>query len=108
MAASLAARRKRRRKRGAALEDHAYADAYMDYEAPDPEPAPKPEPRVRASESGAGTMGFTGTETKSEATAAGLTTLSGERFDESPVSPMLPGSWEPDEGPVDPEGGSRS
>ncbi|WP_441963064.1 PPE family protein [Mycolicibacterium houstonense] len=108
VAASLAARRKRRRKRGAALEDHAYADAYMDYEAPDPEPAPKPEPRVRASERGAGTMGFTGTETKSEATAAGLTTLAGERFDESPVSPMLPGSWDPDEAPGDPEGGSRS
>ncbi|MEN3220755.1 PPE family protein [Mycolicibacterium porcinum] len=108
VAASLAARRKRRRKRGAALEDHAYADAYMDYEAPDPEPAPKPEPRVRASESGAGTMGFTGTESKSDATAAGLTTLAGERFDESPVSPMLPGSWDPDEAPGDPEGGSRS
>lgn len=108
VAASLAARRKRRRKRGAALEDHAYADAYMDYEAPDPDPAPQPEPRVRASESGAGTMGFTGTETKSDAAAAGLTTLAGERFDESPVSPMLPGSWDPNEASGDPEGGSRS
>ncbi|WP_273733583.1 PPE family protein [Mycolicibacterium septicum] len=108
VAASLAARRKRRRKRGAALEDHAYADAYMDYEAPDPDPAPQPERRVRASESGSGTMGFTGTETKSDAAAAGLTTLSGERFDESPVSPMLPGSWDPNEAPGDPEGGSRS
>ncbi|MFV8054458.1 PPE domain-containing protein [Mycobacterium sp. 48b] len=108
VAASLAARRKRRRKRGAALEDHAYADAYMDYEEPDPDPAPQPEPRVRASESGAGAMGFTGTETKSDAAAAGLTTLAGERFDESPVSPMLPGSWDPNEAPGDPEGGSRS
>lgn len=108
VAASLAARRKRRRKRGAALEDHAYADAYLDYEEPDPEPASRPEPGVRASESGAGAMGFTGTETRSDATAAGLTTLTGERFDESPVSPMLPGSWEPDEAPGDPEGGSRS
>ncbi|OBB32920.1 hypothetical protein A5792_12800 [Mycolicibacterium peregrinum] len=104
VAASLAARRKRRRKRGAALEDHAYADAYMDYEQPDPDPAPKPEPRVRASESGAGTMGFTGTETKSGTTAAGLTTLAGESYDESPVSPMLPGSWEPG----DSQGGTRS
>ncbi|MFN6552490.1 PPE family protein [Mycolicibacterium septicum] len=108
VAASLAARRKRRRKRGAALEDHAYADAYMDYEAPDPDPAPQPERRVRASESGSGTMGFTGAETKSDAAATGLTTLSGERFDESPVSPMLPGSWDPNEAPGDPEGGSRS
>ncbi|KHO28278.1 hypothetical protein QQ44_01740 [Mycolicibacterium setense] len=108
VAASLAARRKRRRKRGAALEDHAYADAYMDYEAPDPDPATQPEPRVRASESGAGAMGFTGTETRSDAAAAGLTTLAGERFDESPVSPMLPGSWDPNEAPGNPEGGSRS
>nr|CRL79645.1 PPE family protein [Mycolicibacter nonchromogenicus] len=104
VAASLAARRKRRRKRGAALEDHAYADAYMDYEQPDPEPAPRPEPRVRASESGSGTMGFTGTEAKSDTTAAGLTTLAGESYDESPVSPMLPGSWEPG----DSQGGTRS
>ncbi|MED5811193.1 PPE family protein [Mycolicibacterium sp. 050232] len=105
VAASLAARRKRRRKRGAALEDHAYADAYMDYEESDPDPAPKPEPRVQASESGAGAMGFTGTETKSDTTAAGLTTLAGESYDdESPVSPMLPGSWEPG----DSQGGARS
>lgn len=104
VAASLAARRKRRRKRGAVLEDHAYADAYMDYEQPDPEPAPKPEPRVRASESGAGTVGFTGTDTKSDTTAAGLTTLAGESYDESPASPMLPGSWEPG----DSQGGTRS
>lgn len=104
VAASLAARRKRRRKRGAQAQDHAYADAYMDYEAPDPEPEPRPEPRVQASESGAGTMGFTGTATKSDAAAAGLTTLGGESFDESPVSPMLPGSWEPG----DSQGGARS
>lgn len=104
VAASLAARRKRRRKRGAALEDHAYADAYMDYEQPDPDPAPRPQPRVRASESGAGTVGFTGTETKSDATAAGLTTLAGETYEESPASPMLPGSW----APGDSEGGIRS
>ncbi|OMC28993.1 hypothetical protein A5740_19330 [Mycobacterium sp. GA-1841] len=104
VAASLAARRKRRRKRGAVLEDHAYADAYMDYEEPDPDPASQPEPRVRASEQGAGEMGFTGTTTRSEAAAAGLTTLSGETFDDRPVSPMLPGTWDPD----DPEGGPRS
>ncbi|WKG04162.1 PPE family protein [Mycolicibacterium sp. HK-90] len=112
IATSLAARRKRRRKRGAQLEDHAYADAYMDYEEPDPEPAPRPEPRVRASERGAGDMGFTGTTTRSEAAASGLTTLAGERFDERPVSPMLPGTWDPDEAPDttpdDPEGGPRS
>ncbi|MBU9762652.1 PPE family protein [Mycobacterium sp. TNTM28] len=108
VAASLAARRKRRRKRGAELQDHAYADAYMDYEEPDPDPAPQPEPRVRASEQGAGDMGFTGTTTKSDTTAAGLTTLAGESFDEQPVSPMLPGTWDPHEGPSDSGGGSRS
>ncbi len=112
VAASLAARRKRRRKRGAALEDHAYADAYMDYEQPDPDPAPRPEPRVRASERGAGDMGFSGTATKSVEAAAGLTTLSGESYDESPVSPMLPGTWDPKEprgtADGDPQGGTRS
>jgi PPE-repeat protein len=104
VAATLAARRRRRRKRGAEVQDHAYADAYMDYEQPDPDPEPRPERRVRASESGAGTMGFTGTETKSDAPAAGLTTLGGENYGESPVTPMLPGSWEPG----DSQGGTRS
>lgn len=102
--ASLAARRKRRRKRGAEVQDHAYADAYMDYEEPGPDAEPRTEPRVRASESGAGAMGFTGTETKSDATAAGLTTLGGESYDAGPVTPMLPACWEP----VDSPGGTRS
>ncbi|MGV0743714.1 PPE domain-containing protein [Mycolicibacterium sp. XJ870] len=112
VAASLAARRKSRRKRGAQVDERGYADAYMDYEEPDPDPAPQSEPRVRASERGAGAMGFTGTATRSDATAAGLATLAGDNFDDSPVSPMLPGTWDPDETrgatPGDPEGGPRS
>lgn len=112
VAASLAARRKRRRKKGAQIEERGYADAYMDYEPTEPDPEPRPQPRVRASERGAGAMGFTGTVNKPDVTAAGLTTLSGDTFDDRPVTPMLPGSWDRDENPKpnpeDPEGGPRS
>ncbi|KWX21550.1 hypothetical protein AFM11_25450 [Mycolicibacterium wolinskyi] len=107
VAASLAARRKRRRKRGAEVEEHAYADAYMDYEDPGADPAPEPRTGVRASERGAGAMGFSGTAARSDAAAAGLTTLSGDSFDDRPVSPMLPGTWNPDDTPEGPEGGPR-
>ncbi|MCV7287535.1 PPE family protein [Mycolicibacterium wolinskyi] len=111
VAASLAARRRRRRKRGAEVEEHAYADAYMDYEGPGADPAPEPRTGVRASERGAGAMGFSGTAARSDAAAAGLTTLSGDSFDDRPVSPMLPGTWDPDAPnviPPDPGGGSRN
>lgn len=111
VAASLASRRKRRRKKGAQIEERGYADAYMDYEEPDEDPAPQPEPRVRASERGSDAMGFTGTVTRHDVTAAGLTTLTGDTFDDRPVTPMLPGTWDGDENPApspdDPEGGPR-
>ncbi|MDV3125746.1 PPE family protein [Mycobacterium sp. 21AC1] len=112
-AAAAAARRKRRRKRGAEVHERGYADAYMDYEDPDPDSAPEAEPRVSASEQGAGPMGFSGTATRQEKEAAGLTTLGanetyGAGFGEGPVMPMLPGSWDADEAPGDPEGGPRS
>lgn len=111
VAASLAARRKRRRKKGAQIEERGYADAYMDYEPAEPDPETRPEPRVRASERGSGAMGFTGTVTKPDVTAAGLTTLSGDTFGDRPVAPMLPGTWDGDENPKpnpeDPEGGPR-
>lgn len=107
VAASVAARRKRRRKRTADLQDYGYADAYMDYEEPDPEPTPRREPTVSASAQGAGQMGFTGTATKSDAVATGLTTLADDSgLDEGPAEPMLPGSWEPRDNPADPDGGS--
>lgn len=83
----------------------------MDYEEPDEDPAPQPEPRVRASERGSDAMGFTGTVTRHDVTAAGLTTLTGDTFDDRPVTPMLPGTWDGDENPApspdDPEGGPR-
>jgi PPE-repeat protein len=108
VAASVAARRKRRRKRTAELDDYDYADAYMDYEESGPEP-PRRESTVSASSQGAGQLGFTGTATKSDAVAAGLTTLAagGSGLGEGPVAPMLPGSWEPSEAPDEPEGGPR-
>ncbi|MHC9297554.1 PPE family protein, partial [Mycobacterium sp. LTG2003] len=79
------------------------------YEDPEPgaDPAPEPQPRVRASERGSGAMGFSGTAVRSDAAAAGLTTVSGDSFDDRPVSPMLPGTWDPDETPEGPEGGLR-
>ncbi|WP_026357279.1 PPE family protein [Mycobacterium sp. 141] len=108
VAASVAARRKRRRKRTADLQDYGYADAYMDYEEPDPEPTPRREPTASASAQGAGQMGFTGTATKSDSAATGLTTLADDSgLDEGPAAPMLPGSWEPRDNPADPDGGSR-
>jgi PPE-repeat protein len=112
IATSLAARRKRRRKQGAQVEERGYADAYMDYEPPEPDPAPQPQPRVQASQRASGAMGFTGTVTRPDVTAAGLTTLSGDSFDDRPVTPMLPGTWAGEENPgttsEDPEGGPRS
>ncbi|WP_234817046.1 hypothetical protein, partial [Mycolicibacterium wolinskyi] len=48
-----------------------------------------------------------GTAARSDAAAAGVTTLSGDRFDDRPVSPMLPGTWNPDDTPEGPEGGPR-
>lgn len=109
VAASVAARRKRRRKRAAELEDYGYADAYMDYEEPGPDPEPRREPSVTASSRGAGQMGFTGTATRSDAVAGGLTTLAsdGSGLGDGPVAPMLPGGWEPSEAPDEPEGGPR-
>ncbi|WP_102141319.1 PPE family protein [Mycobacterium hubeiense] len=106
-AASAAQRRKRRRKKAAEMKD--YADAYMDYEPePDEPPAPE-EPRVTASARGAGPMGFTGTAGKESAGATGLTTLAGDAFGSGPVSPMLPGTWDPDDDSgADPKGGART
>ncbi|BBY18177.1 PPE family protein [Mycolicibacterium litorale] len=110
-AASAAARRKRRRRKVAEVKGRGYADAYMDYED-DPDEPPVDEPRVAASTRGAGPMGFTGTAPTADARATGLTTLSPDAFGSGPVSPMLPGGWNPDgePGPTgeEPEGGSRT
>lgn len=101
--ASAAERRKRRRAKVAEIKGRGYADAYMDYED-EPDTPPAEEPRVTASTSGAGPLGFTGSAAKGDAQAAGLTTLSSDSFGNGPTSPMLPGTWDPE----DPEGGPRT
>jgi PPE-repeat protein len=51
-----------------------------------------------ASNSGSGALGFSGTARKAAlATAAGLTTLTGDEFDGGPRMPMVPGSWSGDQ-----------
>ncbi|OBB58363.1 hypothetical protein A6B34_04640 [Mycolicibacterium monacense] len=111
-AASAAERRKRRRRKITEVKGRGYADAYMDYED-DPDEPPVVEPRVAASSRGAGPMGFTGTAPgAADARATGLTTLSPDAFGTGPVSPMLPGTWNPDSEPDQPaegqEGGPRT
>lgn len=111
-AASAAERRKRRRRKMSEVKGRGYADAYMDYED-DPDEPPVVEPRVAASSRGAGPMGFTGTAPGAADTrATGLTTLSPDAFGTGPVSPMLPGTWNPDGEPDQPaegqEGGPRT
>jgi PPE-repeat protein len=95
-AASARERRKARKKRGAIARD--YGDEYMDLDADDSTPPPAEEPRVAASARGAGPMGFTGTAAKGTTEAAGLTTLQGDSFGGGPKSPMLPGTWDSDDG----------
>lgn len=112
-AASAAARRKRRRGKIAEVKGRGYADAYLDYED-DPDEPPAEAPRVvGASTRGAGPLGFTGTAPGAAGAAAtGLTTLSPDAFGSGPVSPMLPGDWNPDGEPgtsgEEPEGGLRT
>ncbi|MEZ0340413.1 PPE family protein [Mycobacterium sp. pV006] len=104
IAASAAERRKRRRRQKDPMEGRQYADAYLDYEdEPDRGAPPQPEPRVSASQRGAGPMGFSGTVTKGDADAAGLTTLAGDSFGGGPKSPMLPSTWESGSDETSPE-----
>jgi PPE-repeat protein len=95
-AASAAVRRTRRRRRTVEEKGRGYADVYEDYEEEEADAPPAEEPRISASPRGAGTLGFSGTTAKGTADAAGLTALQGDSFGGGPVSPMLPGSWDPD------------
>ncbi len=99
LAAAAAAREKRRarRRRGAAVKERGYRDEYMDLDSGTDTAPPPEEARVSASNRGAGPMGFSGTTSKSDAPAAGLTRLPGDSFGGGPVSPMLPTTWEADE-----------
>lgn len=106
-AAAAAARRKRRRRKATEVKGRGYVDAYMDYEEDPQAPPVVEESRVAASARGAGPMGFTGTAPgDTDTRAAGLTTLSSDAFGDSPVNPMLPGTWPPDG--ESPEGGART
>ncbi|MGH3674824.1 MAG: PPE family protein [Mycobacterium sp.] len=103
LAAAAAAREKRRarRKRGAAIKERGYRDEFMDMGSGTDSGAPPPEEaRASASTKGAGPLGFTGTATKSDRPAAGLTQLPDDSFGGGPVSPMLPTTWTSDDQPT--------
>ena len=92
-----------RRRRRAKLRGHGDEPMELNVQV-DPDWAPDGE--TVASERGAGTMGFAGTTRQAGVTqAAGLATLSGDRYGGGPSVPMLPGTWDPDQGdpPEDPE-----
>lgn len=90
--ASARGRRRARRKRGAKVKDH--GNEFMDMNIGVP-PEPAEEPQVSASSRGAGPLGFTGTAPKGVQEVAGLTRLGTDAFGNGPVSPMLPGTWDP-------------
>lgn len=86
-----------RRRRRAELRDHADEFADMDGDF-GPNTGPH-EAAVLASDRGAGSLGFVGTAHKdaaTNATAAGLATLSSSGFGGGPIMPMMPGTWDPD------------
>jgi PPE-repeat protein len=91
-----------RRRRRAAMHDH--ADEFVDMDpdigvTPDYGPGDEPEQLASAvaSGNGAGTLGFAGTAHKGTAVeATGLTELAGDEFSGSPRMPMVPGTWDRD------------
>ncbi|BBU23087.1 PPE family protein [Mycobacterium xenopi] len=92
-----ARRRRRATERGVSDEFMAmHVDVDPDWESTDEQPAAS----TAASDSGAGALGFTGTvrEKRNATEAAGLTTLAGDMFGEGPRTPMLPGTWDQDQG----------
>jgi PPE-repeat protein len=99
-----------RRRRRAKL--RGYGNEYMDmnvevepdWDAPPGESAGS----TLASDQGAGPLGFAGTARKEAvAEAAGLATLAGDGFGGGPLVPMMPGTWQPDQGELG-EGGDQS
>lgn len=93
-AARQAARARRRRR--ATQRDHADEFAAMNIDV-DPEWGGSPS--TAASDQGAGDLGFAGTAHKrASAQAAGLSALATDGFGGGPRLPMVPGTWDPDEG----------
>lgn len=89
-------RRRARRKRGAQTKDR--GDQFMDLDAGPGADGQEAASNVSASRHGAGPMGFAGTvPSKDSATPVGLSTLSGNAFDDNPREPMMPSTWCPTE-----------
>ncbi|OBJ55471.1 PPE family protein [Mycobacterium sp. 1423905.2] len=83
-AAAASGRARRRRRMGADAKVHGNRYEYLD-----------PEP-VEASDTGAGPVGFAGAAPRYGARseqAAGLITLAGDDFSDTPATPMLPSTW---------------
>lgn len=87
--------RARRRRRAVARD---FADEFMDLDAGGAaDPAGGGTASAAASSHGAGPLGFTGTAGKAAvAAAAGLATLTGDGYGDTPRAPMLPESWSED------------
>jgi len=101
-AASAREQRRARRRRRATMTDHYRGYEFMDLE---PDSATEPDPFVNpatlatsaASDRGAGALGFAATAPKDAVAAAGLTTLADDGLGTGPSTPMVPGTWDPDE-----------
>jgi PPE-repeat protein len=100
-----------RRRRSVKL--RGYGDEFMDMNVEvDPDwgapPGEEPVASTVASDQGAGSLGFAGTvRTETVASAAGLTTLAGDRFGGGPRVPMVPGTWHPDQAGEAGDGGEH-
>jgi PPE-repeat protein len=67
----------------------------------DPDWGGRPGAETMASDQGAGNLGFAGTARSETVTrAGGLATLAVDEFDNGPRMPMVPRSWDPDDGRV--------
>jgi PPE-repeat protein len=102
-AAAKAARARRRRRAGL----RGYGDEFMAMNVNVDPDWGVPEQTV-ASDRGAGALGFAGTvRRETVAGAAGLTTLAGDEFGGGPTMPMVPGTWNPEQGGEAGEGGEH-
>ncbi|WP_297774460.1 PPE family protein [Mycobacterium sp.] len=81
-------RRRRARQRGSGDE---FMDMNVDVDPDWDEP-------TTASQRGAGNLGFAGTGRREPVAAAGLTTLARDAFGGGPGMPMIPGTWDPEDG----------
>jgi PPE-repeat protein len=103
-AAVAAAREQARTRRRRRAKLRGYGNEFMEMNVnvePDWGASPDEDPVVStvASDQGAGNLGFAGTVSRGTvAAAAGLTTLAGDEFGGGPTMPMVPGTWNPEQG----------